>query len=128
MQHFFRLVYSILIDLLSGFKKKKKTVTYFVKSQRNTSVTFSLLSLYMYMLCECTCICIMYNQARIYGGFRGFKPPRGRPPPPKKKKKKKKGKKKRKKERKKERKKNARWRETLSSANIVRRYSTHLVT
>ena len=37
-------------------------------------------------------------------------------------------KKKGKKKEKKERKKNARWRETLSSANIVRRYSTHLVT
>ena len=52
-------------------------------------------------------------------------------PPPwaaQKKKKKKKKEKKRKKERKKERKKNARWRETLSSANIVRRYSTHQVT
>ena len=53
------------------------------------------------------------KQARIYGGG-GL----GGPPPQKKKRKKKKKKKK----------KNARWRETLSSANIVRRYSTHLVT
>ena len=64
------------------------------------------------------------KQARIYGGggLGGLNPPWAPPPP-----KKKKGKKRRKK-RKKERKKNARWRETLSSANIVRRYSTHLVT
>ena len=65
-------------------------------------------------------------QARIYGGggvLGGLNPPPplGRP----KKQTKKKGKKK---EKKKEEKKNARWRETLSSANIVRRYSTHLVT
>ena len=72
------------------------------------------------------------KQARIYGGgggggggVRGFKtPPLGRP---KKQTKQKKGKKKGKKK-KKRKKRNARWRETLSSANIVRRYSTHLVT
>ena len=66
------------------------------------------------------------DQWRIQGGggWGGCNPPLGRP----KKKKKKKKEKKRKKERKKERKKNARWRETLSSANIVRRYSTHQVT
>ena len=64
------------------------------------------------------------KQARIYGGggVRGFKPPLGRP------KKQTTKKRKKKKKKKKERKKNARWRETLSSANIVRRYSTHLVT
>ena len=59
------------------------------------------------------------------GGLGGLQPP---PPWAAPKKNKKKKEKKRKKERKKERKKNARWRETLSSANIVRRYSTHLVT
>ena len=58
------------------------------------------------------------------GGVGGVAPP----PWAARKKKEKKKEKKRKKERKKERKKNARWRETLSSANIVKRYSTHLVT
>ena len=67
------------------------------------------------------------KQARIYGGgVRGFKPPPPLGGP--KNKQTKKEKKKKKKKKKKERKKNARWRETLSSANIVRRYSTHLVT
>ena len=66
------------------------------------------------------------KHARIYGGgFRGLNPPPLGGP---KNKQKKKGKKKEEKKRKKKRKKNARWRETLSSANIVRRYSTHLVT
>ena len=64
------------------------------------------------------------KQARIYGGGLGGL----NPPPPLGGPKTNKQKRKKKKKKKKKRKKNARWRETLSSANIVRRYSTHLVT
>ena len=63
------------------------------------------------------------NRRGSTGGLGGLNPPLGGP----KNKQNKKGEKKEEKKKKKK-KKNARWRETLSSANIVRRYSTHLVT